>query len=251
MSALFSDNFDWFLYSLEPDGGPQGNREYPGGLSWRDAREARIQGNENVHDMFVRFVNNKLGGQVSRCQIESDLAVLAFIGWRDNDVLSWASVQAIKTIGVDVPTYFAGAGNHQVQYFRLDVERRTGIMFTHPFPHAHYVPRGEIRYSLNGWQSSNVIVDFFEHIYLQCYHQVWLAWAEDAWNRHWSASSGAGAVNPFQTIVDAFRESQDAVLEEHQRDLEAIKNVLRRKKDDSYRLRVDSARCALLAYPSA
>ena len=202
--------------------------------------------------MLVRCVNNAVGGDVRRCQIEDDLAVFAFIGWRENDTLFPASVQAIKTIGVDIPTFFAGAGNHQVQYFRLDVERRTGLIFTHPFPHAHYVPCGEVRYSLNGWQSGNVLIDFFEHIYLQCYHAQWLAWAQSIWNRHWSVLAGRAALpNPFQTIVDAFRESQYQVLEQYQRDLEAIKNVLRRQKDDSYRLRVDGARCSLLAYPCA
>lgn len=249
MAALFSDSFDSFLHSLQPHGGPKGSRTYPAGLSWQDTK---IRGNETAHDMLVRCVNNAAGGDVRRCQIEDDLAVFAFISWRENDILYPASVQAIKTIGVDVPTYFAGAGNHQVQYFRLDVERRTGLMFTHPFPHAHYVPRGEVRYSLNGWQSRNILVDFFEHIYLQCYHNSWLAWAENVWNRHWSVAAGNAALpNPFQTIVDAFRESQYQVLEQYQRDLEAIKNVLRRKKDDGYRLRVDGARCSLLAYPCA
>jgi hypothetical protein len=248
MAALFSDNFDSFLHSLQPHTGPQGNLTYPAGLVWQDAQ---IRGNETPRDMLMRCATNAAGGDVQRCLIEDDLAVCAFVKWRDNDTLSSASIQAVKTIGIDVRTYLAGPGDHQAQYFRLDVERRTGLIFTHPFPHAHYVPHGEVRYSLNGWESRNVVIDFFEHIYLQCYHPLWLAWAENLWNRHWSLAARAGFPNPFHTIVDAFRESQYQVLEQHQQDVEALKSVLRRKKDDVYRLRVDGARCSLLAYPAA
>jgi hypothetical protein len=199
--------------------------------------------------MFVRCVNNAVGGDPRRCQVEEDLAVFAFIGWRDGDVLSSASIQAIKTIGVDIATYYSSTGNHQVQYFRFDVERRTGLIFTHPFPHVHYVPRSEVRYSLNGWQSRNAVVDFFEHIYLNCYNAEWSSWAESLWNQHWFQSGNAAQLSPFQTIVDAFRESQYPVLEQHERHIQALKNVIRRKKDDSYRLRVDASRCALQGYP--
>jgi len=246
VAALFSDNFDTFLHSLQPHGGPQGNLTYPAGLSRQDAR---IRGNETPRDMLVRCVSNAAGGNVRQCQVEDDLAVFAFIQWRDNNVLSSASVQAIKTNGIDIPTYYAAAGNHQIQYFRFDVERRTGLIFTHPFPHVHYVPRGEVRYSLNGWESRNVVIDFFEHIYLQCYHPLWLAWAENLWSQYWGQFGNPGDPNPFPIIVDAFRDSQYPVLEQHEVNLQALKNVLRHKKDEGYRLRVDGGRCSLLAYP--
>jgi hypothetical protein len=106
-----------------------------------------------------------------------------------------------------------------------------------------------LRYSLNGWESHNAIVDFFEHVYLQCYHPWWLSWAESLWSRHWQQTGKPVTANPFQTIVDAFRESQFPVLEQYGQDLQVLKDVLRRKKDDSYPLRVDGARCTLLAYP--
>jgi len=246
VAALFSNNFDTFLHSLQPRAGPQGKLTFPAGLSWQDAR---IIGNETPRDMLVRCVNNAAGGNVRACQIEDDLAAFAFIRWRDGNILSSASIQAIKTMGIDIETYFAGAGNHQVQYFRFDVERRMGLIFTHPFPHVHYVPRGEVRYSLNGWESRNVVIDFFEHIYLQCYHPSWLAWAENLWNQYWGQFGNPGDPNPFPMIVDAFRESQYPVLEQHELNLQALKNVLRHKKDEGYRLRVDGARCSLLAYP--
>jgi hypothetical protein len=246
LAALFSDNFDAFAHSLRPHAGRHGNLTYPAGLSWHDAQ---IQGNETPRDMLVRCVNNAVGGNVRGCQVEDDLAVFAFIRWRDNGILSSASIQAVKTIGIDVPTFFAGSGNHPVQYFRLDVERRTGLIFTHPFPHVHYVPRGEVRYSLNGWESTNVVIDFFEHVYLQCYHSLWLSWAEKLWNRHWAQFGNPGDPNPFPTIVAAFRESQYPVIEQHERQLQALKNVLRHRKDEAFRLRVEESRCSLLAYP--
>ena len=248
MAALFSDNFDLFLHSLRPHAGPTGQLTFPVGLPWD---VAQVHGNETPGGMLARCVNDALGGDVRRCAVEADLAVLAFIRWRDGSIVSTASIQAINSIGTDIQSLVASPGGQQAQYFRLDIERRTGMMFTHPFPHVHYVPRAEIRYSLNGWKSRNVVIDFFEHIYVNCYHASWLDWAEGLWNQHWGLTGNAAAQNPFQTIVAAFRESQYPVLEQYEHDLQALKNVLRRKKDDSYRLRVDDKRCSLLAYPGA
>jgi len=246
VADLFSDNFDIFLHSLRPHAGQQGNLTYPAGLSWQDAH---IRGDETARNMLTRCVNHAAGGNVRLCQVEDDLAVLAFIRWRDKNILSSASIQIVKTLGIDIQDYFAGAGNDQIQYFRLDVERRTGLIFTHPFPHVHYVPRGEVRYSLNGWESPNVVIDFFEHVYLQCYHPTWLAWAEEWWDRYWAQFVNPGVQNPFPIIVEAFRESQYGVLEQHERDIQALKSILREKKDEAFRLRIEGARCSLLAYP--
>ena len=246
MAALFSDNFDTFAHSLRPHTGRQGNLTYPAGLCWQDAQ---IRGNETPRDMLVRCVNNAAGGNVRGCQVEDDLAVFAFVRWRDKDILSSANIQAIKTLGVDIPTYFAGSGAHPIQYFRLDVGRRTGLIFNHPSPHVHCVPRGEVRYSRNGWESPNVVIDFFEHVYLQCYHPLWLSWAEEHWNRHWAQFGNHGVRNPFPIIVAAFRESQYPVVEQHESHLRVLKNVLRHRKDAAFRLRVEQSRCSLLAYP--
>jgi len=76
VAALFSDNFDNFLHFLQPYAGPQGSLAYPAGLSWNDAQ---IRGNETPRDMLVRCVNNAAVGDVRRCQVEDDLAVLAFL----------------------------------------------------------------------------------------------------------------------------------------------------------------------------
>lgn len=246
MASLFSDNFDWFLHALQPHSAPKGRVAYPAGLAWQ---YARIAGNETPRDMLQRCVNSAGAGDVRCCQVEADLAVIAFVQWENGTTLASANIQAIKTVGVDIQTYFASTANHQFQYFRLDVERRTGLIFTHPFPHVHYVPRGEIRYSLNGWDSDNVVIDFLEHIYLQCYHPWWLSWATKLWNHHWTSTGNQGNINPFVRIVDAFKDSRYEVLDQYQEELRALKAVLRRKKDDSYRLRIDSGRRALLGYP--
>ncbi len=242
MPSLFSDNFERFLYSLQPRG-PVGDLAFPAGISWRDAR---IVGTESPRDMLARCANAGSGG-LRACLIEDDLAVFAFIRWRDRNRLASASIQAIKTLGVDIDAYVAG-GAQEVQYFRLDIDRRTGLIFTHPYPHIHH-SGGGVRYSLNGWRSSNVVIDFFEHIYIQCYHGVWLTWAAAVWNQHWSQFGDPAVPNPFPTIVAAFRESQYAVLEQYDAEVRLLKRLLRDSKDNAYRLRVDEARCELLGYP--
>ena len=50
-------------------------------------------------------------------------------------------------------------------------------------------------------------------------------------------------------ITQAFVDSQYGILEGLQADITELKRQLRREKDDAYRLRVDMAKCALLAYP--
>jgi hypothetical protein len=92
-------------------------------------------------------------------------------------------------------------------------------------------------------------MDFFEHVYLECYHREWLTWAETVWASHWARTRGPGVLNPFQRIVDAFHDSDHAQLQRLEREITELKDELRREKDEAYYLRADAARCSLLSYP--
>lgn len=247
MPELFTENFHWFFQRLNPHTGPEGRVSVPLALNPRDAI---VRGNETVRDMLVRCINNTTGDPRD-CLIVDDLAVLGHVSWREDRVLHNACIQVIKTEGVDIETFYRRPAQDRFRYFRLDVDSaRTGVIFTHPHPHLHVQPNGGSRFALAGWQSSNVVVDFFEHVFLECFHAQWMTWAEDIWNRHWAATRGAGTPNPLRIIVDAFRDSQFHVLENYANEINELKTELRNAKNEAYGLRVDESRVALLLYPT-
>lgn len=247
MPELFTANFHWFFQRLSPHPGPEGRVVVPENLNPRDAI---VQANESVRDMFVRCVNSTTGDPRDYL-IADDLAVLGHVSWRRKHELYNACIQVIKTEGVDIETFYRRAAQDRIRYFRLDVDSaHTGMIFTHPHPHIHVQPNGGSRFTLGGWQSTNVVVDFFEHVFLECYHDQWLAWAEGIWNRHWAATRSHGTFNPFRTIVEAFRDSQFHLLENFANEIDELKTELRNVKNEAYRLRVDDSRASLLLYPT-
>lgn len=246
MPSLFSDQFDIFMHSFQPRAQHHGNLRFPLGV---ERQHYQIAGNENAHGMLNRVVNNACGGDPSRICVEDDLAVVADVRWRNANDLAIAHIQAVKTNGVDIATFLGGAGNQRHRYFRFDCDARVGLIFTHPYPHVHFVPGdNETRYSLNGWRTQNTVIDFFEHVYIECYYPQWLAWARDVWTSHWAAV-GQGRPDPFQTIIEAFRDSNYAALEQYQEQINALKAALRQRKDQAYRLRSDSFRREIAIYP--
>jgi len=199
--------------------------------------------------MFRRCVANSLGGFVSGCAIEDNLAVFAFVRWRETTRLSQVHIQAIKTEDCDLKDYYAIDGkDHDVTYYRLDLDRFIGKLFTHPFPHVHISPHETPRYAINGWQSGNVVVDFLEHVYIQSFHDKWASWAEGIWGKHWDAMGKPAHENPFQTILKAAVDNQYTVLLQYAREIEILKSLLFSKKAEAFPFRVDMERCRLLAY---
>lgn len=250
MPELFSQRFHFFLPQLQPHGGRTGTLSVPGGLPWNQQR-VRTEDGESPREMLRRCIQ-ATGASLRDCQVEADLAVVAVVQWEDYTRIWRACIQAIKTEGVDIPTYYNSNARHTARYFRLDLTPRLGVAFTHPYPHIHTELTEAPRYSLNGWTSANVVIDFFEHVYIECYHrECWLDWAQRVWRRHWGRTHGhaPAAIDPFPIIVQAFADSHYGALEGLQAEIDELKRQLRREKDDAYPLRADAAKCALLAYP--
>ncbi len=167
----------------------------------------RIAGGETCRDMLLRCSTAIAGGDVLPFLIEDDLAVVAFIEF-EKTTLRAASIQAIKTEGMDISTFLVDDADIVVHYFRFDAGQEAGPVFTHPYPHVHYSQAAGPRYSLNGWQSDNAIIEFFEHIYLTCYHETWLDWARAVWRGHCNTTLRRDPERRFDEIVSAFRDSQ-------------------------------------------
>jgi len=243
--ALFSERFSDFLHNLRPHAGKAGRIRYPQSLREDDTR---IAGGESCREMLVRCVKNATGGDERPFAVEDDLAVVAIIEWERKTVLKSASIQAIKADGGDIASALTDGANVAMRYFRLDAGQEAGAMFTHPYPHIHYCETEGPRYSLNGWQSDNAVIDFFEHVYLQCYHETWLDWAKMVWIRYCSKTRRRDAEVRFNTLVTAFYDSQFTVIEQLSDDIAALKDALRDAKA-GYPLRVDRRLTRLLAYP--
>jgi len=106
------------------------------------------------------------------------------------------------------------------------------------------------RYSLNGWPSGNVVVDFLEHVYVELFHDKWVQWARGLWAKHWEATGQRDDQSPFDRIVQMIHESKYNVLAGFRTEIEILKRLLRNKKDEIFPLRLDQERSELLAYPT-
>jgi len=244
---LFSESVGWMLQALSSRNAPSGSRSYPVGLDWRDAR---VQGGESIRDMFRRCVRNALGGHIGGCRIEDNLAVFTFVRWVDRSRLIEANIQAIKTEDCDLEAYFSDDGrDHEETYFRLDLQRFVGMLFSHPYPHVHSNTRDWPRYSLNGWKTDNVVVDFLEHVYIQSFHDQWVAWAKRVWATHWDNLNRPPQENPFSLIVNAAASNQYNVLQQYRVEIDTLKALLTARKAAAFDLRCDAERCQLLGYP--
>jgi hypothetical protein len=207
---------------------------------------------ESVLDMFRRVVQTATRGDTVPFQLEENLAVFGVAQWIEGDVIQFCRLIAVKTETCDISYFFrAGERQREVSYFRLDADSRVGHIFTHPYPHVHREPCGEVRYSLNGWVSANAVVDFLEHLYMLLFHGEWRAWARRVWLAHWPPNHRPVMEIPFDHMMRAAQESNYGVLSQHAAEVHQLKQLLRIRKDELFPLRVSPQRRDLLAYPPA
>jgi hypothetical protein len=244
----FSAGVDSLLAVIDPGNTKQGTRAFPVGVNTRDLV---MKGSETYHDLFTRVVSGPLGGDVSKCAVEEDLAVFLGVTWDDYSVIQRCHVVALKTENCDLAYYLSHGKKHrEVVYFRLDLDFRTGMIFTHPYPHIHCNPLDAPRYSANGWASPNAIVDFLEYLYVELYHPQWVLWAERIWGQHWASKKRSASTNPYRRIIQAFHDSQYPVLLGYTSEIAQLKGLLRTAKDDLCPFRINTVRRDLMAYPT-
>jgi hypothetical protein len=132
---LITDNFDNFMHVFRPTMAPAGTIRFPAPV----AHPVNFVGpNETAHQMFQRVVNTYCGGDVQLASVEPNLAIIAIVQWVNQDRIHRASIQVIKP-DTDLETFFHAGGNPTYRYFRFDLDATAGRIFTHPFPHVHYL----------------------------------------------------------------------------------------------------------------
>jgi hypothetical protein len=106
------------------------------------------------------------------------------------------------------------------------------------------------RFALDGGNSGNIIVDYLEFIYRHYVPVKWRSWAEREWHNHFPPGSD-DEDDPFPAIMAAFASSQFEILRNYSRELELLKQMLRRRKDELLALQMEGSDRLILEYPAA
>ncbi len=207
MAIPFSAGVANVLREIQPYGQDRGSRHFP--RKW-DPQAGKQGGNETLHAWYRRCVDDYLGGYPGRSAIEENFAAFVSTRWVDESKLIYVSLQAIIVRNKNLKSYYENDSN-QVQYFRLDYfASRVGEMFKEHQPHVHIAEDGAPWFPVDPTSTGNIIVDFFDFIYRNYYHDRWLDWAREVWARH--AKQLAIAEDPFPAIVEAFKAHQVPAL---------------------------------------
>jgi hypothetical protein len=244
--TFLSDGIAQAVQVLSPGGRPAGTSCFPAGVT-RDNVKARS--GYTPRDWLLRCVKDVLHGDESLCLVEDNLAVFALIEWRDGERLTYANIQVLRADATI--SEYCRDGGIKADYLRLDLDfGALGDIFTHPLPHVHDKPDGPPRFTFE-LPSSNIVVDFFDFVYRQFYHDKWVAWARQAWDDHYEKTiTRAEEIdsNPFNIIVEAFKAAQYEALRDRQDQVQKLKRVLQSWKDQLFPLRLDAFASDLFRY---
>lgn len=245
-SNSFSESVDGLLL-LHPHG--QSESCYPAHL---DHDATRFNDGETVQEWFVRLVNAACGGDPRRCAIEPNIAVFATLYW-NRKTLVGANICTLVTSCELEAYYVERPADCNEMYLRLDLDIHTlGEPFSHPLPHIHVLGEFSPRFSLDGGNSGNVVMDYFEFLYRNFASTKWNEWAERVWNKHYFELPNADrAQNPFPRILAAFKESQIGILRQQRDNVVRLKELLRHRKDNLFQFGMNADDRELLEYPQS
>ncbi len=204
--------------------------------------DARISATECPRAWFRRMVEDGL--DTDACAVEENMAVIARVRYR-SDLVVRANIQVLVA-EADLTTLFVESST-RCSYFRMDHEPdQLGPCFKEPLPHIHSAGAGAPRFPCAA-PTANIIVDFFDFIYRNFHHELWLKWAQHAYR---SSSAGTRTDDdPFPFIEEAFRAGKhEALIARCAQDLRDIKFACRSMKDKIFSKRVDAELSSLLSY---
>ena len=239
-SDFFSYGVEQFLPQIQPRGGRIDHVVVPQNLPAQDARRNQ---KEPLHDWFVRLISLHCNKDPNRVELEENIAIFAQLRW-SNYKLRYANIQTIIT-GCDLVDYLNQGGD--ATYLRLDFDDQSlGAPFTHPLAHIHVEGESNPRFALEGGDSGNIIVDYLEFIYRNYAPSMWYSWAKRTWNGRFPNRTEA-----FDTIINAFKDSQFQILQNESLLLAQIKQVLRQHKDKTFPFHMNGKDRVVLEYPLA
>jgi hypothetical protein len=244
-SESFSVAVDRLLQAIRPYG--RAESSYPSSLD--DAESRRVE-NERLHQWFVRMVDRFCGGEPKVVALEDNLAVFVRLGWSGKKQLLYSHIHTLVS-SCDLDDYYLG-GEAQAIYLRLDFDYKTlGDPFSHPLAHIHIEGDLSPRFALDGGDCGNIVVDYLEFLYRNYAPGKWLQWVQREWGKQFAESATPESIDPLPTIFAAFTSNQFHILRNHSTQIDRIKEMLRKKKDDLFDLHMDGDDRLVLEYPSA
>lgn len=138
--------------------------------------------------------------QIGECAIREEFAFFGRVAW-NGDGIHCCSLQALVTEGCNLlDLYLASpeeAREMTAKYYRLDLDLKApGPLFKEASPHIHAFPDGAPRFPF-ACSDEYIPISFFEFIYLNHFHDEWLAWARSVALNH-------DAEFPFDAIAEGF-----------------------------------------------
>jgi hypothetical protein len=243
LNRFWSTGIEQVIGALSPSG-PAGYRQFPASA---DRERLKMRNEESVREWLSRCIEGLDEADRPVCEVEDNLALFVSIAWKNTNELCYANIQALCA-EASLKEYLSQGNSVNATYMRLDYDYSAlGAIFTHPFPHVHPGPVDAPRFALEGIQSANVVIDFFDFIYRHFFHDQWKEWAETIWDYYVETGRDIDK-NPFGHIVAAFNTSQYEVLAQHADDLAQMKKVWRARRDVMLPLRVNSEARSILAY---
>lgn len=246
MADLFSDGVDRLLNDIRPYG--QQNSFFPRDLKGKDVRRKR---GDSLQDWFKRVVRECQDTDCTKAALEENIAVFLEVRWTRQKRLTYVNIQTVVVLG-SLLDYYRGA-SFEAQYLRLDYDEKSlGGLFSHPLAHVHLEGELSPRFSLDGGDSGNVIVDYLEFLYRHYEHTKWLKWAERQWKSEFlSRFDGQNDADPWPSIQEAYQNGELEFLRANSLWLERIKEVLRQRKDAGFTGHMQGSDRVILEYPAA
>lgn len=219
-SPIFSPGAHNAIVMLNPGKRPEGTVGFPYGVEWPET-DLRVAPNETVEEWFRRVVGErKPERRIEKCAIEDNAAFFARVQWSETGI-DFCRLQMLVTEGGDLMDLYLGSGNVTGTYYRLDLDvAAPGPIFKEPLPHIHCIPDGSPRFPFVPVVNEFLPITFLEFVYLNHFHDKWVAWAE-------SECSARGGALPFDGIVEHFNSGTIvSKLEDFRTHLKALKTLL-------------------------
>jgi len=243
MADWFGSGSNNFLAALNCWGRNSGNAYFP---VRHDKTDVRHSNSEETSEWFRRIVDTQFKGVPDRCKIDTQIAAICRVSWKDK-IIDDLSLQILITTGGDVDDLYLGE-DLENYYFRLDIDSSiSGEIFREPYPHIHFRGKGEPRYPVDGLCDGNPIISFIDFIYRNYKFEVWLQWARLVWNRN--AYEAGSDKDYFNNVVEAFKTNQMALIEgPYKNTVYRLKAYLAEERQRMSELRMNSDRMRLFSY---
>jgi len=244
-SQSFAIGVDRLLQQIRPHG--RSETAFPRTLSASGARRAP---GEDLQNWFVRLIDEFCDQDPNSVALEDNLAIFARFVWTDRTRLRYANIQTLcATCSLD--DYYLGAAGQEAVYLRMDLDYESlGDPFSHPLAHIHVDGDSSLRFALDGGAGGNVVMDFLEFLYRTFFPDKWLRWVEWEWAREFDGFSDA-TPDPLPRIFAAFRSGQFHVLRGCSVEIDRLKRMLRKRKDELFEHHMDGSDRLILEYPLA